>query len=121
MSTPARIEIVDEGATRFVRFLDRRLFDDRTVREVAEQLAAVLPPDDSPIRLILDFSSVDSLASSLLGKLVVLQRRVEKAGGTLRLCEMSTNVRAVFRTSNLDRLFAIDRDRREAAEAAEAD
>jgi anti-sigma B factor antagonist len=67
--------------------------------------------------LILDFSSVDLISSTLLGKLILLQRRVDGTGGKLRLCEMSGTVRSVFKTSNLDRLFAIDRDRREALEA----
>ena len=48
---------------------------------------------------------------------VCARRAFLASGGRLRICELSPTVRAVFRTSNLDRLFAIDRDRREALEA----
>ncbi|HEV3162853.1 MAG TPA: STAS domain-containing protein [Isosphaeraceae bacterium] len=116
MAVTARIDLDEVDGVRVVRFRDRQLFDDRTVREVADQILAAMA-GTGPIRMILDFSGVDLVSSSLLGKLILLQRRVDASGGKLRLCEMSNVVRAVFKTSNLDRLFAIDRDRREALEA----
>jgi anti-sigma B factor antagonist len=97
-----------------VTFRDRLLFDDRTVREVSDQLGSVLSNDGKPIRLVLDFTGVDLISSSLLGKLILLQRRVDNSGGKLCLCELSTTVQSVFKTSNLDRLFKIVRDRRAA-------
>ena len=39
------------------------------------------------------------------------------SGGKLRLCEMSPVIQQVFRTSNLDRLFTIDRDQRAALDS----
>jgi anti-sigma B factor antagonist len=116
MAVQTRIDLTEVDGVRVIRFHDRQLFDDRTVREVGEQLQAATP-SSGPIRLILDFSGVDLVSSSLLGKLILLQRRVDASGGRLRLCEMSSGVRSVFKTSNLDRLFAIDRDRRESLEA----
>ena len=100
-----------------IRFQDRQLFDERTVREVADQILAALPNDSSPIRLILDFSDVNLISSTLLSKLILMQRRVANSGGKLRLCEMSPIIQQVFRTSNLDRLFSIDRDQRAALDS----
>lgn len=113
MSTPTRIDVVDDKDVKIVKFLDHSIFDDRTVRESMEQLNASLPSAGEPIKLIVDFSGVDIISSSLLGKLIILQRRVDNSKGKMRLCEMSRNVEGVFRTANLDRLFTIDRDRRE--------
>ena len=90
--------------------MDHHLFDERTVRELAEQIAAALPNDGSPIRLVMDFSDVNLISSTLLSKLILLQRRIDGTHGKLRLCEMSPILQQVFRTSNLDRLFKIDRD-----------
>ena len=101
----ARIEVTEAEGAQVVTFNDRLLFDDRTVREVSDQLGAALPNDGKPIRLVLDFSGVDLISSSLLGKLILLQRRVDGSGGKLRLCELSPTVQSVFKTSNLDRLF----------------
>ena len=111
MSSTPRIEVRDaDGGVKVVRFFDRQLFDERTVREVSEQIAAALPNDGTPIKLVIDFTSVGLISSSLLSKLFLLQRRVDATQGKLRLCEMSPVLQAVFRTSNLDRLFTIDRD-----------
>ncbi len=117
MPAPPRIQVNDVDGIRVVRFNDQQLFDERTVREVAEQIGLSLPNDGTPIRLVLDFSQVSLLSSSALSKLILIQRRVDASRGKMRLCELSPVLQQVFRTSNLDRLFSIDRDQRTALEA----
>jgi anti-sigma B factor antagonist len=117
MAVTPRIQVNETNGITVVRFQDRQLFDERTVREVADQILAALPNDNSPIRIILDFSDVNLISSTLLSKLILLQRRVANSGGKLRLCEMSPVIQQVFRTSNLDRLFSIDRDQRAALDS----
>jgi anti-sigma B factor antagonist len=117
MAVTPRIHVNETNGIKVVRFDDHQLFDERTVREVADQIQAALPNDGSPIRLVIDFSDVNLVSSTLLSKLILLQRRVENSRGKLRLCEMSPIIQQVFRTSNLDRLFSIDRDQRTSIEA----
>jgi anti-sigma B factor antagonist len=117
MAVTPRIHVNEADGVQVIRFADRQLFDERTVREVADQVLGALPNDGSPIRLILDFTDVNLVSSTLLSKLILLQRRVSGSGGKLRLCEMSPVIQQVFRTSNLDRLFSIDRDQRAALES----
>jgi anti-sigma B factor antagonist len=117
MPAPARIQVNDSDGVKVVRFNDQQLFDERTVREVSEQIAVSLPSDGTPIRLIIDFSDVNLISSSALSKLILIQRRIDATRGKLRLCELSPILQQVFRTSNLDRLFGIDRDVRTALEA----
>ncbi len=111
MTSTSRIDVRDVDDMKAVRFHDHYLFDDKTVQEVAEQIAEVLPDDGSSIDLVLDFNGVALISSSLLSKLLLLQRRIRVADGTLRLCCMSNDVWAAFRTSNLDRLFQINHER----------
>lgn len=111
-----RITITEVEGAKVVRFNDRQLFDERTVREVAEQIAVCLPSDGSRIKLVLDFAEVGLISSTLLSKLILLQRRVDATRGKMRLCELSPVLQQVFRTSNLDRLFGIDRDLRSSLE-----
>ena len=117
MPPPLRIQVNDANGIKIVRFNDQQLFDERTVREVSEQIAISLPSDGTPIRLVLDFSEVNLISSSALSKLILIQRRIDATRGKLRLCELSPILQQVFRTSNLDRLFAIDRDLRTSLEA----
>jgi len=114
MAAPSRIHVRDVDGVKVVRFTDHQVFDERTVREVAEQVAISLPNDGTPIRLVLDFSDVSLISSTLLSKLILIQRRVDATRGKLRLCELSPVLQQVFRTSNLDRLFTIDRDEKTA-------
>ncbi len=109
-----RIDMTEDGEVRVVRFHDRQLFDERVVHEVAEQIAVRLPNDGTPINLILNFADVGLISSTLLSKLVLLQRRVDASRGKMRLCELSPVLEQVFHTSHLDRLFGIDRDLRTA-------
>ena len=117
MAVAVRIQVQEVEGVKVVRFHDHHLFDERTVREVADQIAAELPNDGSPIRLIIDFSDVSLISSTLISKLILLQRRIDSSRGKLRLCEMSPVIQQVFRTHNLDRLFTIDRDQRAALES----
>jgi anti-sigma B factor antagonist len=114
MAVAPRIQVSEANGVLVIRFTDRQLFDERTVREVADQILAALPNDGSPIRLILDFTDINLVSSTLLSKLILLQRRVVASSGKLRLCELSPVIQQVFRTANLDRLFTIDRDQRTA-------
>ncbi len=112
MTNAPGIEVREADGVKVIRFHDQHLFDERTIRDVAEQIAAELPNDGSPINVVLDFTGVALISSSLLSKLILLQRRVDASKGKLRLCEISPVLQQVFRTSNLDRLFSIDRDQR---------
>ena len=117
MPAPERVSISDSDQVKIAKFLEPHLFDERAVREAIEQVNAALPTDGSPIRLILDFSTVNLVSSTLLSKLILLQRRIDGTRGQMRLCELSPIVQQVFRTSNLDRLFKIDRDQRTAIDS----
>jgi anti-sigma B factor antagonist len=117
MAVTSRIQVNEADGVTVIRFQDNQLFDERTVREASDQIAAALPNDGSPIRLVVDFSDVGLISSTFLSKLILLQRRIDQTRGKLRLCEMSQIIQQVFRTSNLDRLFKIDRDQRTAIES----
>ena len=117
MTSSSRIQMHEVDGITIVRFNDQQLFDERTVREAADQIANNLPGDGTPIKLIIDFSGVTLLSSSVLSKLISIQRMVETTRGHIRLCELSPVLQQVFRTANLDRLFKIDRDQRTSVEA----
>ena len=118
MSTAEPIESREIDGVRVLRFTSSRLFDDVTVRQVGDALIDALPTKPGA-RLVLDFSNVEEVSSSMIGKLLLVLRRMDATKGKLRLCELSPSVRGVFRTTNLDRLFGIDRDLRESLEHLE--
>ncbi|GIW87487.1 MAG: hypothetical protein KatS3mg108_1811 [Isosphaeraceae bacterium] len=113
---PSRLRIEVDRGVRIVRFLDRRLYDDRTVREVTEEILQLLARFGPGESLVLDFTGVQIASSSMLARLILLMRRVESLGGQLRLCECGESVTEALRTTNLDRILSVDRDRRASLE-----
>jgi anti-sigma B factor antagonist len=117
MAATPRISLTEADGVPVIQFLERRLFDEPSVRDVSDQLFAALPRDGKPIALIVDFANVEMISSAMLGKVILLQRRIDSTGGRLCLCSLRPAVQDVLRTTNLDRLFRVVRDRREAREA----
>ena len=62
------------------------------------------------IQLIIDFSNVKFLTSSVLGLLIRISKNVNETGGTLRLCSIAPKILDVFRITRLDKIFEIMSD-----------
>ena len=59
--------------------------------------------------IVLDFAGVQFVGSEELGALVVLNRKVRGAGGTLRLVNVGPPVSGVFAVTRLDTILDIHR------------
>ena len=62
------------------------------------------------IQLIIDFSNVKFLTSSVLGLLIRISKKVTEAEGKLRLCSIAPKIMDVFRITRLDKIFEIMSD-----------
>ena len=61
----------------------------------------------NPCRLLLDFANVQSLTSSILGKLILTDKKVVARGGRLALCNLNPDLREVFEITQLHRLLNV--------------
>ena len=59
------------------------------------------------IQLIIDFSNVKFLTSSVLGLLIRVSKKVYETEGQLRLCSIGSKILDVFRITRLDKIFEI--------------
>jgi anti-sigma B factor antagonist len=117
MSKP-RLRVEEQGEVTLISFLDRRIFDDRTVQAIAEQLSNVVEEGNS--KLLLNFSGVEYLSSAALGKLINLHKKLSGAQGTLSMCNMIPQVFDVFAITKLDKDFNICADEAAAKAALES-
>jgi anti-anti-sigma factor len=95
-----------DGAT-VVRFVDHKVLNDHKMEIMAEELfrlAATLVGHN----LRLDFGNVEYLQSSVLGKLVMLQKALSATGGKLTLCNINPVVYKVFTVTKLAKFFTIE-------------
>ena len=65
-------------------------------------------------KLLLDFAEIRFLSSGALGVLVLLQRKVDEAGGKLALCGLNVDLLDLLRITRLAEQFAIHEDEQEA-------
>ena len=90
-----------------VRLLDRRLSDGIELENLGQELFRLIESEDRS-KLVLDFSSVDFLASVALGKLIALHKNVVARNGVMKLCCMQPEIYEIFAVTKLDRLFNIE-------------
>jgi len=65
-------------------------------------------------RLLLDLSNVRFLSSNALGILVSLKKKIDAAGGRLRLCCLEPDLLELLRVTMLDRIFEVFDSRQDA-------
>lgn len=97
------VDLVD-GAT-VVTFADARILSEDVIEDINEQLDPI--GDRGEPKVVLNFREVQFMSSALLATLLKFARRVATAGGELRLCGLSSEIRPVFKVTRFDQLFRI--------------
>ncbi len=96
----------DRGDLTVVRLKTPRLMDDETTAEIFRQIYSRVD-DMHRHRLVLNLQSVLYLASLPLGKLIMLNRKAETAGGRLALCGLSPTVSEILQVTGLADRFSV--------------
>jgi anti-sigma B factor antagonist len=113
MAGHRRLAITDVGPVTVVRFADRRILDDANIQEIGQELYQLVEEEHRD-RLLLNLCDVDFLASSALGKLITLQRKLKARGGALKLSNVRPEIYEVFAITRLNAKFEIHDEEREA-------
>jgi anti-sigma B factor antagonist len=95
---------------------DARLTDESKLEELGAELIKELNSTTEE-RVILDFRNVQFMSSSMLGKLVQLQKKCKEFKVHLKLAAISPDIRQVFKITKLDKLFEIESDEAAARKA----
>jgi anti-sigma B factor antagonist len=103
----------DLGSVTVVRFKVPQVLDEDTIRAVFDPLINLVA-DAGRRNLILNLSTVQDLPSMAVGKLVMLNRKSQAAGGRLALCQVSRPVAQTLDSAALTELFNIYGDEQEA-------
>jgi len=116
MAVHRRLAITDVGDVTVVRFADRRILDDVNIQEIGQELYQLVEEEHRD-RVLLNLCDVDFLASSALGKLITLQRKIKARGGTLKLSNVRPEIYEVFAITKLNAKFEIHDEEEEALKA----
>lgn len=116
MAEYQRLSVNEVGDVTVVRFRDQKIIDNLNIQELGRELARLVEVDKRE-KLLLNFSTVEFLSSSALGKLITLDKKVKAAGGVLKLCRIQPEIYEVFAITKLNRLFDIMEDEADALAA----
>jgi anti-sigma B factor antagonist len=96
----------DFGAVTVVRLRPPRVVDDDTARDLFDPVLSLVS-EVGRTHLVLNLAGVEHLPSLGLGKLVLLNRKAQAAGGRLALCHLPPGVEGALDNTRLKGLFSI--------------
>jgi anti-sigma B factor antagonist len=104
------------GDVTLVKLTANTILDEQMVHTIGQQLLKLAEETERP-RLVLDFSNVERMTSTLFGKLILLHKKVTAAGGRLVLYGLSSDIHGLFDILRLNRLFNICKNEQEALQS----
>jgi anti-sigma B factor antagonist len=94
---------------------DSKILDEEQIQSLEKTLMPLIE-QNTGVRLVIDFSNVQFLTSSVLGLLIRFNRRILQSEGHLRLCAIDPKILEIFKITRLDKVFEIYKDREQALE-----
>jgi anti-sigma B factor antagonist len=110
------LQVEEIGKVWVVKCTTDALVDNQTVREFGTQLKGLVEHAHEP-NVVVNFSGVQLLSSSVLGHLLGTHNKARTAGGRLVLCGIAPDLLRVFKITGMDRLLKIYPGEHEALQA----
>ena len=111
-----RLEVEDIGDITVVNFLDKKILDDQNIQVIGEQLTSLVD-ELGRNKILLNFGNVEFLSSAALGKLIVLNRKLNEVNGKLVLCNIDPQIYEVFEITRLNKVFTMAKDEQRGLQA----
>ncbi|HEX3598764.1 MAG TPA: STAS domain-containing protein [Lacipirellulaceae bacterium] len=92
-----------------VLFEDARILDESKLEQLSRDLMEMLDKTTEE-RVILDFRNVKFMSSSMLGKLIQVNKKAGEFKVKLKFCSIDPEIRQVFKITKLDKVFDIEAD-----------
>jgi anti-sigma B factor antagonist len=99
-----------------IRIEDDRLVDPSILTRLFDDLNALMNKTTED-RVIVDFSPVEFMASSALGKLVQFQKKSKEYNAKVKLAGICPDIYEVFKITKLNKVFDIAKDEATARKA----
>ena len=110
------LEVEEVGAVTVVRLLARRILTEEAVEAVGAELAGLLRGPGCA-KVVLHFGEVESMTTLMVGRLILLHRQVEAAGGRLVLCGAEPFLEELFALLRLPQVVPVYRSEQEALDS----
>jgi anti-sigma B factor antagonist len=116
MSKSQWLEREDQGPITVVRLKTSQVQDEEILRTVFDMISKLIT-DMGRTQIVLNLSAADFLPSMGLGKLVMLNRKIQAVQGRLALCHLAPVVEESLEHTRLTPLFNIYPGEQEAVQS----
>ena len=100
------LSIEFHGSVVVATLTDEKILDETQLQGLDGSFTPLIE-ENPKIQLIIDFSNVKFLTSSVLGLLIRISKKVYETNGRLRLCSINPKIMEIFRITRLDKIFEI--------------
>jgi anti-sigma B factor antagonist len=107
------VQVSAVGPGRMATIVPKLLVDREPIQEVSASLVR-LAAESADHPLVVDFSQVVRMASTMLSKLAAVRQKVNGCQGKLALCGMVPDIKNLFDMTALDKVFTIYSNKEEA-------
>jgi len=104
-----RISVEYAENAAIAAFTDESILEEKDIQALQESIMSVIEQAER-INLILDFSNVRFLSSSVLGLLIRISKEVYERDGQLKLCNINPKIHEIFKITRLNKIFDIYKD-----------
>lgn len=105
-----------KDGVRTIYLLHPQILDETQQENVARDILSEIEKTTEE-QVILDFQKVQFMSSSMLGKLVQIQKKCNAFKAKLKFCSIDPEILEVFKLTKLDELFDIEADEAAARKA----
>jgi anti-anti-sigma factor len=113
---PTYFQLHSDGELAVAIFAVPRLTDEDNVEQLGHELNAIVDKLQCR-RVILDLNSVEYATSSVIGKWIMLHRKLDREGGKMVLCGISPTLADILGTAKLLNYFTVTEDAESARNA----
>ena len=106
MPKPQWITVREQDGVFVVGFRDERILSDLTIAAIGRELCSVADREDCR-KMLVSFARVSRLSSMVLGTLLMVDKRLRRKEGRLKVCRIAPDIREVFTVTKLDQLLDI--------------
>lgn len=107
--TESHLVVQNIGGVVVANFTESSVLDAKDIEAIEQQLYELVD-DQAQRKILLDFSHVRFLSSSLLGVLISLQKKSQAIKGQVVICGLRADLKKPFEITHLDKLFRFHKD-----------
>jgi anti-anti-sigma factor len=99
------LESQQKNDVLIARFTVQKILDDVLIAEIGSELLELADQADG--KMLLDFQDVAFMSSSMIGRIVMLNKKCKASKTDLKMCNIGPSVMGVFEITRLDKIFKI--------------